>query len=361
MRSATVARFILAECTVSGNSDHDGAGLYEAANATATIDNTIVAGNAGGGDDIDGAGSASGRFNLIGTEGKNYFFRSTDTNNLINQVSDLASLGDYGGPTETMDLLAGSPAINARSNSISGFPATDLAGFIRPNGGDDIGAVQDQVELFPASSNQSSLTPAPVVAVPYEFVHNGSGSFENDLGAFSDNAADTSSPYTVTINWGDGPTNITYSLPAQGSLDPTAESHAYSAHGTYVITVCVSDANHDESQFTIATTVNPAKVTADQLKSTSSTQPPYTFGNAVNLTETFVGPTGSTTAPTGSVTFYYESLAPWPTGLGYGGNGVTTPGSGWPSTHNRNRHGFSSDGPTRGDVLHRGPVHEQRR
>lgn len=49
----------------------------------------------------------------------------------------LGSLGNYGGPTQTIPLLAGSPAINAATNC----PTTDQRGFAR-NGPCDIGAYE---------------------------------------------------------------------------------------------------------------------------------------------------------------------------------------------------------------------------
>jgi hypothetical protein len=49
----------------------------------------------------------------------------------------LGSFGDYGGPTQTVPLLAGSPAIDAGNNC----PATDQRGFAR-NGICDIGAYE---------------------------------------------------------------------------------------------------------------------------------------------------------------------------------------------------------------------------
>ncbi|MBX3055949.1 MAG: IPT/TIG domain-containing protein [Anaerolineae bacterium] len=49
----------------------------------------------------------------------------------------LGSLGNYGGPTQTIPLLAGSPAINAATNC----PTTDQRGFAR-NGACDIGAYE---------------------------------------------------------------------------------------------------------------------------------------------------------------------------------------------------------------------------
>ena len=57
----------------------------------------------------------------------------------------LAPLGDYGGPTQTMALLPGSPAIHAGSANIPGvtIPTTDQRGESR-TGGVDIGAFESQ-------------------------------------------------------------------------------------------------------------------------------------------------------------------------------------------------------------------------
>ena len=54
----------------------------------------------------------------------------------------LASLGNNGGPTPTMALLSGSPAIGAGA-SINGI-TTDQRGFARPASGPDIGAYQSE-------------------------------------------------------------------------------------------------------------------------------------------------------------------------------------------------------------------------
>ncbi len=79
----------LTNCTISAN--YDG-GLYIESVAKATLTNTIVAAQVVGGDVV---GSISGGNNLIGG----------------NPL--LGPLGDYGGPTLTMPLLPGSPAIGA--------------------------------------------------------------------------------------------------------------------------------------------------------------------------------------------------------------------------------------------------------
>jgi hypothetical protein len=122
----------LTNCTVSGNSAHHGGGLYNV--GTATLTNTIVAGNGG---DIVGSGNVSGNYNLIG-DGSGI---SGGTGNLTGDPK-LAPLDDYGGPTQTMALLPGSPAIAGGGSGV-GIPTTDQRGLSR-TGHDDIGAFQSQ-------------------------------------------------------------------------------------------------------------------------------------------------------------------------------------------------------------------------
>jgi parallel beta-helix repeat protein len=126
----------LTSCTVSGNSAHTGGGGLDNT-GTATLTNTIVAGNPAGG---DVSGPISGSDNLIGG----------------NPL--LAPLGDYGGPTQTMPLLPGSPAIGTGTTG-KGVPTTDQRGFNRGSTV-DIGAFQDQgFTLTPVagSTPQSTL------------------------------------------------------------------------------------------------------------------------------------------------------------------------------------------------------------
>ncbi len=95
----------LTNCTVSGNTAYDtggGVANYGALSLT----NTIVAGNNGG--DVVVVGSQTG------------------SNNLIGGNSLLAALGDYGGPTATMALLPGSPAIGGGTSA--GAQASTSAG-----------------------------------------------------------------------------------------------------------------------------------------------------------------------------------------------------------------------------------------
>jgi hypothetical protein len=65
----------------------------------------------------------------------------TGVGSMNNTDSELGPLADNGGPTLTMALLAGSPAINA--GTTTGAPATDQRGVPRPQGaGVDIGAFE---------------------------------------------------------------------------------------------------------------------------------------------------------------------------------------------------------------------------
>jgi Bacterial Ig-like domain (group 3)/MBG domain (YGX type)/Right handed beta helix region len=148
----------LTNCTISGNTAITGGGVFNSflyAGSNVTLGNTIIAGNTAviAGPDVAGAFDSLGN-NLVGaTDGSSGWISS----DLVGTVADpdnaqLAPLGDNGGPTLTMALLAGSPAINsgnvalavdAKGNTLT----TDQrgAGFPRiVDGTVDIGAYEVQ-------------------------------------------------------------------------------------------------------------------------------------------------------------------------------------------------------------------------
>ena len=128
-------------CTVSGNTAKNlgGGGLFNA--GTAKLSNTIIAGNnASPGPDVDGAVLSQG-YNLIGITDGSSGWVSKDLTGIGSSPLNplLAALGNYGGPTETMALLPGSPAIDAGNSSV----ATDQRGVSRPKGSaSDVGAFE---------------------------------------------------------------------------------------------------------------------------------------------------------------------------------------------------------------------------
>ena len=150
----------LTNVTVSGNSSEEpGGGI--ATTAESLLNNTIVAANTGAGpfitDDVSGALDPAGAYNLIG-DGTGMSGLTAANHNLIGRHQtpinpELAPLGIYGGPTQTMALLPGSPAIDAGSNSLAVGPdgkplVTDQRGLARIfNGTVDIGAFEYGVPL----------------------------------------------------------------------------------------------------------------------------------------------------------------------------------------------------------------------
>ena len=142
----------LSNVTLAGNtadSDHDGSGdgggLWNASVATATLRNSIVALN------MDTGGQApdcSGSYHSQGNNLVQSTLNCAITGAITGLDPKLKPLGNYGGPTETRDLLAGSPAIDAGNpngcrDRLGNLLSLDQRGVIRPNGPFcDIGAVE---------------------------------------------------------------------------------------------------------------------------------------------------------------------------------------------------------------------------
>jgi len=139
--------FDMSNSTISGNL---GDGVDVGLPGNSTIRNSILAGNVG--DDCNGNLLSAG-YNLVQNITDCSLLDLPDGGNDITGLSaKLRPLGDYGGPTPTMDLMPGSPAINAGNpagckDSTGSLITTDQRGFPRPHppsGRCDIGAVEVQ-------------------------------------------------------------------------------------------------------------------------------------------------------------------------------------------------------------------------
>jgi hypothetical protein len=148
----------------------DGGGIYNAAGRGALqMYDTILADNSAStaGPDLDGSITSLGH-NLIGNSTGGSGFAASDLRNVNPQ---LGPLQDNGGPTQTMALLPGSPAIDAGHNANA--PAYDQRGYPRIVGGTiDIGAFEVQptqlsfsITGFPASITAGGAGTFAVTAV----------------------------------------------------------------------------------------------------------------------------------------------------------------------------------------------------
>jgi hypothetical protein len=171
----------LTNCTISGNSANSGAGVatYSGnySSATPKLTNTIVAGNTGG--DIQGS------------------LDPRSSNNLIGGYPLLASLGDFGGPTFTMALLPGSPAIGGGTST--GAPALDQRGQMR-SGHVDIGAFQSQGTALLVNTTVGGVGSAPgQLSLPQAV--NLANALDDDATIGFDSSV-FASPQTITLSAG---------------------------------------------------------------------------------------------------------------------------------------------------------------
>ncbi|MDX6385309.1 MAG: hypothetical protein QOK48_2882, partial [Blastocatellia bacterium] len=146
---------------VNFSSTPNGGGVVQTG-GTINVKNTIIAYNLseGAGPDIFGTFTSQGH-NLIGdgTDGAGFVNGASG-----DQVGTTAApidprlnlLSDYGGPTPTMELLPGSPALEAGDDS--GAPATDQRGITRPQGNHvDIGAFELQAFVVTKTADTDNV------------------------------------------------------------------------------------------------------------------------------------------------------------------------------------------------------------
>ncbi len=134
----------LINSTVAGNAAYNGLGAGGGIDGASILKNSIVTDNVSYNASTPGPGEADNCSGSVTSQGNNMENGSTcGLSGPGDRNTDpmLAPLAPNGGPTDTMALRAGSPAIDAGSNS--GCPAADQRGVPRPGGGAcDIGAYE---------------------------------------------------------------------------------------------------------------------------------------------------------------------------------------------------------------------------
>lgn len=148
----------LTNVTISGSSSASQAAVWNQS-GTLHLTNTIIANSTGAATDCKNDG-------MLGTNANNLVEDNTCSPTLSGDPM-LGALANNGGATQTLALLAGSPAIDAGTNV--GCPATDQRGMTRPqNGTCDIGAYE-VLDITPPTVVTTSLLASYTAPGPNNF------------------------------------------------------------------------------------------------------------------------------------------------------------------------------------------------
>ncbi|MFT6573170.1 MAG: alpha-tubulin suppressor-like RCC1 family protein/sugar lactone lactonase YvrE [Akkermansiaceae bacterium] len=166
-------RLILSSSTIANNSGSQGGGII--ADGTTILNHTTISKNHGGGLRVTSSGSVRIRNSIVaGNSGSDINGAGEITElggNLIGGDPRLAELADNGGQTETMALLAGSPALDAGEGSPLSVFSKDQRGYPRMLGaGIDFGAFESGTSMLaPEGSRLHALATGATEALAGQF------------------------------------------------------------------------------------------------------------------------------------------------------------------------------------------------
>jgi hypothetical protein len=350
--------------TFSGNSGASGGGIYNSSSSMLNYFNTIIANSTSGGDCVNSGAIGTNTTNLV-EDGSCSAALSGDPH--------LDVLADNGGPTQTMKLLAGSPAIDAGDNATcAAAPVNNLdqRGITRPQDSHcDIGAFEAPDVISPTvlSSLIANTRPGNVNFL-VTFSENVTGVDASDFsltttdapGAAISSVSGSGESYTVSVDTGSGDGTIRLdvldddtivdmlSRPLDGgftsgeiytidNVPPTVLSSVvtdvspYSAN--FIVTFSENVTGVDASDFTLQTTGAPAAT----IKEVNGSGASYTIivntGTSEGLIRLYVLDDDTimdgTTNPLGSI------------GLG---NGNYNAGEAYTASHSLSRVSISTEG-----------------
>ncbi len=201
----------------------------------------------------------------------------------------LAPLAENGGPTQTMALIFGSPAIGAGNSNAPGEPATDQAGQPRiVNGGIDLGAFEFQPTPTTISVSASDLSPSLGEAVTF-------------TATVATTANDTTPTGTVQFFIDGQPFETVPLVGGVAQSDPDSTLGL----GTHVATAqYVSDGPFAGGTAQLAGNFVVSTATTTTV---STSAPSVQYGQAVTLTATVANETLGSGTPVGMVDFTDET------------------------------------------------------
>jgi len=261
------AALIIHNSTISGNSATTGGGIYNqnesGGTATVTIGGTILKTGASGTNISSPPGSVTSLgYNLSsdaaggdGTTGPGGFLNATGDQRNTDPMLDTNGLQNNGGPTLTIALQPGSPAIDKGKNFSGSTTDQRGPGFARTvgtaavNGGDgtDIGAFEVQ------------NTPPTITALTISRAK-GAASSNSQIATVSDNE-DPATSLTVTVNGGTSATvnGVTVSgiaIDNSGNVTADAAASCSASNATFTLRVTDPGGLYAEATLTVNVTAN---------------------------------------------------------------------------------------------------------
>jgi hypothetical protein len=285
-----------------------GAGAY----STIALDNSIVSGNsataANGNPDISatqtGIVMVTADYSAIGSTNG---FNATDLGgNLYGANLMLGSLSANGGPTQTVPLNIGSPAIDAGDPSQGGTGFADQRGITRPQGaGVDIGAFEWAPNPPTASAPVGGFTNVTdanaSTSNPYQFTV----TYADQTAMLYSSINNNSNAITLTTPAGVAPVTVTF-------VSATPTNNAASITATYQFTVPGGWNPADNGTYTVSVNANQVQDTANLYVQPAvlggfTVAMAYTGANALVVTNT--GDTGTGSGLSGDLRYVLTKAA----------------------------------------------------